>query len=557
MDLSLLKIGGTSTLLALAAHLWFKNYEPTVPQFLTFTCALQVVPIALWGVQQNSDRLGSLALASIFNLSFFTVLGTSIGVYRLFTHPLSKYPGPLLGKLSKFHYAYICATGNSHRYLEGLHEKHGDIVRFGPNELSFIGSEDVSYIYGARSLKLRRGPWYDGNPGRAGQNTLVMASTRNVEAHKIRRRIWDKAFTATALESYESRLIHLTDKTIQQCETSPGGIVDISAEVDHFTFDAMGDLGFSSDFGLIERTNKESLEWTHLLHSYMRMAAIIRPVPWFKELYKWLPIDREGKKNAFGFVRFTKKRFEERYKRGEGANGDIFDYLLQPDSKSGTVLTKPQVAEESIVVVIAGSDTSSVSITFVFYYLLLCRDKYKKLQAEIDSVWDGVSELTGQQVVPSRAPYLNAVINESLRLAHPDPNGNQRSTPQEGAMINGKYIPGFTQLGVHKWTMLRRDRNFSRGKEFIPERWIEAERVKLGLENHDTKAWIPFGAGIYSCAGKPLAMLEMRLFLTRFLRRLDIAPKPGFDLEQFPFDVTSTLTLMKVPLPAVVKRRDA
>jgi cytochrome P450 len=556
MHLSSLNVCSASALLAVASHVGFKNHEPTVSQFLTFAAALQSIPIILWRSQPSSGRLGLWFVAVTFNLYFFTILGASISIYRLFLHPLRKYPGPTLGKLSKFHYAYICATGKSHRYLEALHQKHGDIVRYGPNELSFIDAEDVTYIYGARSLKLRRGPWYDGNPGRAGAHTLVMASTRNVEAHKVRRRIWDKAFTAVALESYEPRLIRLTDKLIRQCEAKDGSVFDISAEVDHFTFDAMGDLGFSSDFGLIDRSNKESLEWTHLLHSYMRMAVTVRPVPWFKELYKWLPIDRERKKNAFRFVRFTNRRFEARYARGQGPNEDIFDYLMQADSQTGTALTMSQVAEESIVVVIAGSDTSSVAITFVFYYLMLNPDKYKKLQAEIDSLWDGTSDLTGQQVVPARAPYLNAVINESIRLAHPDPHGNQRSTPQEGAVINGKYIAGFTQISVHKWTMLRNEKNFSRSLEFIPERWMDLEREKLGLRNNNTKAWIPFGAGIYSCAGKPLATLEMRLFLTRFLKRLEIVPRPGFDLERFPFDVVSTLTLMKVPLPVVLKKRN-
>lgn len=555
MDLSSLNVWSAGALLGLASHVGFKNNEPTVPQFLAYAAALQVIPVTLWRSQSNLDLLGICRMVMNFNLCFFAVLGASISVYRLFLHPLREYPGPTLGKLSKFHYAYICATGKSHRYLEALHQKHGDIVRYGPNELSFIGAEDVTYIYGARSLKLRRGPWYDGNPGRAGGHTLVMASTRNVDAHKFRRRIWDKAFTAAALESYEPRLIRLTDKLIRECEVKDGGEFDISAEVDNFTFDAMGDLGFSADFGLINRSNKESLEWTHLLHSYMLMAATVRPVPWFKELYKWLPIDRKRKQNAFEFVRFTKKRFEERYSKGQGPNEDIFDYLMQTDTQTGKGLTMSQVAEESIVVVVAGSDTSSVAMTFVLYYLIQNPDKYKKLQAEIDSVWDGTSELTGQQVVPARAPYLNAVINEAMRLAHPDPNGNQRSTPQEGALINGKYIPGLTQISVHKWTMLRDEKNFSKSLEFIPERWIELERERLGIRNHNTKAWIPFGAGIYSCAGKPLAMLEMRLFLVRFLRRLELVPKPGLDLERFPLNVTSTLTLMKVPLPVVLKKR--
>lgn len=511
----------------------------------------------LWQKNPKLNHTGPFAVWLSFALSYFAVLGSSIAAYRLLFHPLREYPGPILGRLSKFHFSYICGTGQSHRYLESLHRKYGDIVRYGPNELSFIDPEDVTYIHGAQSLKLRRGPWYDGNPGRAGHNTLVMASTRNVENHKIRRRIWDKAFTVNALKSYESRMIRQTDRLIGHCEGKDGMVIDASGHIDHFSFDVMGDVGFGTDFGMIEGTNKESLEWTRLLHSYMRMLAVIRPVPWFKELYKWLPVDRQRKGNGLAFVQFTNRRFEERYQKGQQeASEDIFDHFLKPDPKSGIKLTKSQIAEESLVVVVGGSDTSSICMTFVFYYLLICPDKYSKLQAEIDSLWDGVSELNGPQLIPARAPYLDAVINESLRLAEPDPNGNQRSTPKGGAIINGRYVPQFTQLSIHKWSMQRDERNFSRALEFIPERWVGEWREKeSGLHNHNTKGYIPFGAGIYSCVGKPLALLEMRLFITRFLRRLELKPAPDYDLTRYPFEVTSSLTLMKVPLPAVVKRR--
>lgn len=557
MEFNLFLVGAGNILLGLGSHLAFKRREPTVPQFFSFIAVLQLLFFILWfraGEDLGGVRLFKLVLTS--NVSFFAALGSSIVVYRLFLHPLRTYPGPVLGKLSKFHFSYICGTGNSHRYLESLHHKYGDIVRYGPNELSFINPDDVTFIHGAQSFKLSRGPWYDGNPGRAGHNTLVMASTRNLENHKIRRRIWDKAFTANALKSYESRIIQFTDRLIDRCEKNPGGGVrDISSDIDHFSFDIMGDLGFGEDFGMIEGTNQASLEWASLLHSYMRMLSIVRPVPWFKELYKWLPVDRERKRNGLGFVRFTSQRFQARYERGQDAGVDIFAYLLQPDPKTGTQLSKSQVAEESIVVVVGGSDTSSICMTFAFYYLLLDCTKYIRLQDEVDSLWDGVSELDGQQLVPARAPYLNAVLSESLRLAEPDPNGNQRSTPKDGAVINGKYIPGYTQISSHKWTMQRDERNFTNAFKFIPERWIDEERVRLGLRNHNTKAYIPFGAGVYSCVGKPLALLEMRLFVVRFMKRLELEPAPGYDLQRYPFEVTASLTLVKAPLPVVVKKR--
>jgi cytochrome P450 len=88
-------------------------------------------------------------------------------------------------------------------------------------------------------------------------------------------------------------------------------------------------------------------------------------------------------------------------------------------------LSKLQVAEESVIIVTAGSDTTSITLTLALYYLLKNRGAYARLVDEVDMLWDGCSTLEGRMLGPNQAPYLNAVINESLRIAHPDPNGNQ------------------------------------------------------------------------------------------------------------------------------------
>jgi hypothetical protein len=64
--------------------------------------------------------------AYIGALIFFTL------AYRLSSiHPLSKYPGPVIARMSKWWAAYICARGDSHRYYKRLHDRYGDVVRIG------------------------------------------------------------------------------------------------------------------------------------------------------------------------------------------------------------------------------------------------------------------------------------------------------------------------------------------------------------------------------------------------------------------------------------------
>ena len=110
-------------------HLIFKRtetYEPTrvvplslgVPTLLTYLYRPHASSV-LW------------AAVTVFNV-FFVSLFTSIALYRVSPwHPLAKYPGPLICKLTQFHLATLSLRGKQHIYFAKLHEKYGDIVRVG------------------------------------------------------------------------------------------------------------------------------------------------------------------------------------------------------------------------------------------------------------------------------------------------------------------------------------------------------------------------------------------------------------------------------------------
>lgn len=67
----------------------------------------------------------------------------SICTYRLFFHPLSKYPGPLLGRLTRLYGAYHSLYGDGHIDMHRCHLKYGPIVRYGPNKILFNTSQGL------------------------------------------------------------------------------------------------------------------------------------------------------------------------------------------------------------------------------------------------------------------------------------------------------------------------------------------------------------------------------------------------------------------------------
>ena len=76
---------------------------------------------------------------------------------------------------------------------------------------------------------------------------------------------------------------------------------------------------------------------------------------------------------------------------------------------------------------------------------------------------------------------------------------------------------------AHTYSIQRDARNFSFPDAYLPERWLPAsDRATRGIDNHNTAAFFPFSVGETSCAGKNLALLEMRVVLCWLFQRFDV-----------------------------------
>ncbi|OLL26509.1 Isotrichodermin C-15 hydroxylase, partial [Neolecta irregularis DAH-3] len=106
-------------------------------------------------------------------------------------------------------------------------------------------------------------------------------------------------------------------------------------------------------------------------------------------------------------------------------------------------------------------------------------------------------------------PYLNACIEEGLRMFPPVPGGLPRTVGSNGIVIGNQVIPPDTQISTHTWTIHYDDRYYPEAYTFRPERWLE-EDVQLDPLN-------PFSYGPRACIGRNMAYIEMRMFLAKFV----------------------------------------
>jgi cytochrome P450 len=167
-------------------------------------------------------------------------------IYRLTFHPLARFPGPLLSKITSFSIFLQANTGDRHLIHLAEHRKYGPIVRIAPNQLSFADPSALRSIYqSARaSNPLRKAEWYETVDAPSGAYSTHTEISRT--KHAFRRRVMEQAFSDSALRTFEPLVTENVETLLRVIEEQPEQ--NMSTLATHFTYDVMGDLVFGKRF---------------------------------------------------------------------------------------------------------------------------------------------------------------------------------------------------------------------------------------------------------------------------------------------------------------------
>ena len=117
---------------------------------------------------------------------------------------------------------------------------------------------------------------------------------------------------------------------------------------------------------------------------------------------------------------------------------------------------------------------------------------------------------------------------------------------------NCRVIPEWTQITLHTYSIQRDARYFHTPDGFLPERWL-SKSAPPG--EHNTAAFIPFSYGPTNCAGKNLALAEMRMVLCWILRHLRFSRAPGVVYEEWEAKIQDWFVVHHEPLLVNVSLR--
>ncbi|KAJ0426668.1 cytochrome P450 [Aspergillus carlsbadensis] len=477
--------------------------------------------------------------------SFNVGLTASMLLYRCFFHRLRRFPGPFMAKVTRLSIAMRSMKRTQyHLDLEGMHRQYGDFVRTGPRELSINRPSAVHAFSGPQS-PCTKPTWYSHVSDDKTQ--ISLNSTRDPEVHRRRRRAWDRGFSVKALATYEPRIQQKVDILVSQIRSRLGQPLNISQWIMYFAFDVMGLVGFSKDFRQLDDAAEHAA--IKELHEQMLFLGILKPTPWILTILGAI----QGLVGNYGqFMTYCANRIAEKKHEWNASETkvpqDVISWLLKAaDEKDQSAPPGDQALnEDGRLMIVTGSDTSGVALANAFYYLAKHPAVYRKLQAELDQAFLQTADQAAlSNETLRRLPYLEAVINETIRLKPAVPSGQPRQTPPEGLQVDEVWIPGDTIVVIPQHVIQRDDRYFPSGSEFIPERWLEEKHTLIVRE----EAFFPFQTGRYGCVGKQLALMEMRSVIARIALEFDMSIANEEAAESFDRDAKDTFTYTVGALP--------
>ncbi|XP_043490916.1 methyl farnesoate epoxidase-like [Polistes fuscatus] len=223
---------------------------------------------------------------------------------------------------------------------------------------------------------------------------------------------------------------------------------------------------------------------------------------------------------------------------------DVYLSVLKSNKCSET-FSESQLLAICVDFFVAGSETTSKTLSFGFLYLILFPDVQRKAQEEIDRV-------IGYKRLPtladrSRMTYVNAIVLESLRMFA----GRSLNVPHralKNTYIMGHRIPKDTMIIVN-FNGLLMNNSWNDPEEFRPERFID-KNGKISVQDQ----YFPFSIGRHRCMGETLARSNLFIVIACLLQRFTFSVVPG---EQKPstLDIVDGATASLKPFKVLVTPR--
>ncbi|KAE9979524.1 hypothetical protein BLS_009730 [Venturia inaequalis] len=431
-----------------------------------------------------------------------------VAIYRLYFHPLAKFPGPKLAALTRWYETYYDVFNGVGMYIweiEKMHQKYGPIVRINPFELHVADVDFYNTIYASAPAK------------RDCHTTFSPDSDKSTgfsighDQHKVRRQALSPFFAGRKVQGEES---NIQDKVERMCQRMQEHFesktpVNLSVASLAFSIDCVSATFFAQDLGLL-RDKGLAEHWQDDAVHFAQFLKLATQFEWLPSAVKNLPRYVVNKiAPDFSQLLSLRGMMKEQIRDVLAQDGDYsnekererkttFEELRDSTKLPDAEKALDRLTEECWVMLILWSPVPAKAIAQIAYHVMNNPDKLARLRAELEP-------LMSRPVAPTSAelqqlPYLSALINEGFRLHSGVVARSPRVAP-EALQYKDWVIPASTPISSVSYFTHYNEEVFPQPHEFIPERWLEAKKGR-SLQSY----MVNFGRGTRGCIGKNLAM---------------------------------------------------
>ena len=320
------------------------------------------------------------------------------------------------------------------------------------------------------------------------------------EEWKAQRTALQPAFYREAIEAYGETMTDFAAET--SANWADGQRLDILPEMRRYTLRVLGKTLLDVD---IDRT-AEALE---PLLDALRVRLDPRSPSAYVPLWVPTPTNRRVRSARADFEATLDDIIAERQAEADATReqrNDVLSLLLSLDDET---MTRERLGHQLLTFLVAGHDTTALTLTYTWYLLGHHPDAQRKLHAELDSTI-GDREPTPADLF--ELPYLEQVLTEVLRLYPPAFTTFRQPTKQ--VRLGGYDIAPDAQLTIPQYLVHRDERWYDDPDSFRPERWTDEFEGQL-----PDYAYYPFGGGPRHCIGMRFARMEAKLAIATLAKR--------------------------------------
>jgi cytochrome P450 len=310
-----------------------------------------------------------------------------------------------------------------------------------------------------------------------------------------------------------------------------GTPVDVLADLMRLTVDVTTGLAFGRDINTLEeKADPIQKHLDKLLPAVARRQTALFPY-W---RYVQLPADREVTiavkevgKLIDTLIAETRARLAASPELRDKPR-NLLEALIAAQEHDGQGPTDREIVSNVTTLLLAGEDTTAHTLTYMVHYLMEHPQVQAAVQEEVDQVLGMIDRPWQDPTTVDRLRYIEAFANEAMRCK--PVGGHLFLEPNENVRIQDVFVPKGTPVLALNGLVGTQEANFADASEFRPERWLTEAGHRDGA--HNTKAFMPFGAGPRFCPGRQLAMLQISMVTAMLCRDFEVThPEDAQPLE--------------------------